>query len=181
MSSRNLDIDALYSRHRDELLLFLVRRTADTEIALDIWAETFAQAVSSRARYRGATDVEAAAWLFKIAQRQLARYYRRGSAERRTMRRLGLERPQLSPDVEADIVRRAGLDAVRGELMRAVASLSADAREAITLRVLEELPYPDVAARLAISEQTARMRVSRGLRALAGLMDTQLITEALER
>ena len=73
-----MDVDALYAQHRDALLVFLVRRTADTEVALDLWAETFAQAVASSRRYRGKTEAEAAGWLYTIAKRQLALYYRRG-------------------------------------------------------------------------------------------------------
>jgi RNA polymerase sigma factor (sigma-70 family) len=180
MADRELDIAALYARHRDELLLFLVRRTADAEVALDLWGETFAQALAGRRRYRGSTDEQAAAWLFAIARRQLARYYRRGSAERRAMMRLRIERPQLDPDTEAELIRRAGLDDLRRTLADAVATLPDDTREAIGLRILDELPYPDVAARLAISEQAARMRVSRGLRALARVLDTQTTMEALE-
>src|SRR3954470_22438411 len=84
-----MDVDALYAKHRDALLVFLVRRTADTEVALDLWAETFAQAVASRRRYRGTTEAEAAAWLYAIAKRQLALYYRRGKAEQRALQRLG--------------------------------------------------------------------------------------------
>ena len=99
MADRELDIEALYARHSDELMLFLVRRTADPEIARDLWGETFAQALLARSRYRGSTDEQAAAWLFSIARRQLSRFYRRGAAERRAMRRLGIERPQLDADI----------------------------------------------------------------------------------
>jgi RNA polymerase sigma factor (sigma-70 family) len=181
MADRALDIAALYARHCDELLVFLVRRTSDAEIALDLWSETFAQALTSQRRYRGCTDEEAAAWLFSIARRQLARYYRRGSAERRAMKRLHIERPPLNLEIEVELIRRAGLNDLRHALAEAVATLPVDAREAIGLRILDELPYPDVAARLAISEQAARMRVSRGLRALARVLDTHTVTEALER
>jgi RNA polymerase sigma factor (sigma-70 family) len=181
MTDRRLDIAALYARHCDELLVFLMRRTRDAEVALDLWGETFAQALASRRRYRGHSDEEAAAWLFSIARRQLARYYRRGGAERRAMKRLHIERPPLNPEIEAELIRRAGLDDLRQALTEAVATLPVDAREAIGLRILDELPYPDVAARLAISEQAARMRVSRGLRALARVLDTHTTTEALER
>lgn len=180
MAERGLDIAALYARHRDELLVFLVRRTNDADVALDLWGETFAQAVAARGRYRGHTHEEAGAWLFTIARRQLSHYYRRGSAERRAMTRLGIERPTISADAEAELVRRAGLEDLRQALTTAVAQLPTQTREAITLRIVQELSYPDVAARLAISEQAARMRVSRGLRVLAGGLDTQTITEALE-
>jgi RNA polymerase sigma-70 factor (ECF subfamily) len=166
-----LDIDALYARHHDELLLYLVRRTADVEVALDLWSETFAQAVASRGKYRGKTDVEAAAWLYSIAKHQLARYLRRGYAERRAMQKLGLERPPADEELLADIWRRSQLEATRAELVAALATLSDSVREAVTLRVVDERPYVEVARRLKISEQAARARVSRGLAALAEALE----------
>jgi len=180
MADRRLDVGALHARHCDELLAFLVRRTGDVEVALDLWSETFAQALAGRGRYRGATEEEAGAWLYGIARRQLARYYRRGSAQRRAMTRLSIERPGINPDTEAEILRRAGLEDVRQAIAAALAMLSEDAREAIKLRIVDELPYPDLAARLAITEQAARMRVSRGMRALGRVLDTQTLTEARE-
>src|SRR3954452_19825412 len=66
-----LDIDTLYARHREGLLVFLARRTADPQIALDLWAETFAQALAGGHRYRGETDDEAAAWLYTIGHLRL--------------------------------------------------------------------------------------------------------------
>ena len=166
-----MDVDALYASHRDGLLVFLVRRTADTEVALDLWAETFAQAVASHRRYRGTTEAEAAAWLYTIAKRQLALYYRRGKAEQRAMRRLGLERPAATPELIEEIEARAGLEDVRRELGEALASLSDNVRDAIRLRIVDELSYAEVARSLRISEQAARARVSRGLAALADLLE----------
>jgi RNA polymerase sigma-70 factor (ECF subfamily) len=58
--------------------------------------------------------------------------------------------------------------------------LPEDTREAVTLRIVDELSYPDLAARLAITEQAARQRVSRGMRTLSRVLDTQTLTEALE-
>jgi RNA polymerase sigma factor (sigma-70 family) len=177
MPDRGPDIKALHARHGDELLRFLVRRTGDIETATDLWGETFAQAVASRRRFRGTDDEQARAWLYTIARRQLSRYYRRGKAERRTMQRLEIERPAISPGAEAEIVRRAGLDEMRDAIAVGVAMLSDDAREAIQLRVVDELSYSDLASRLAISEQAARLRVSRGMRVLARVLDTQTLNE----
>jgi RNA polymerase sigma-70 factor (ECF subfamily) len=180
MADQRLDIGELYARHCHELLAFFVRRTSDTEVALDLWGETFAQALASRGKYRGSTDEQASAWLYGIAKRLLARYYRRGSAERRAMRRLGIERPTINPDTEAEILSRARLDDLRLVIAAGVALLPAEAREAITLRIVEELSYADLADRLAISEAAARMRVSRGMRTLSSLLDVQHLAEVLE-
>ena len=173
-----LDVEALYARHREPLLLFLARRTADPQVALDLWAETFAQAAAGRERFRGSTDEEGAAWLYGIARRRLALYHRRGHAERRALDRLKLERPPADPGVLAEIERRAGLAELRAELAAALAQLSPAIREAVALRVVEELPYPDVSRRLGISEPAARARVSRGLSALADSLDSPAMQEA---
>jgi RNA polymerase sigma-70 factor (ECF subfamily) len=173
-----LDIDELYERHRKALLLFFVRRTADPDVALDLWAETFAQALTGRRRFRGHTEEAAAAWLYAIARRQLALFYRRGTAERRALDRLNVERPPAGDLVEAEIVREAGLSELRRELAGALETLSEDTRQALELRIVQELPFADVARRLAITEPTARARVSRGLRALGHLLDTDVVTEA---
>jgi len=49
--------------------------------------------------------------------------------------------------------------------------LNAGQRQAVQLRVVEERPYDEVALALGISEQTARARVSRGLRALTHALE----------
>ena len=173
-----MDVDALYPRHRDALLVFLVRRTADTEVALDLWAETFAQAVASRRRYRGKTDAEAAGWLYGIAKRQLALYYRRGHAEQRALHKLGLERPPASDALLREMEERAGLERPAPRARRGARALSEHVRDAVQLRIVDELPYADVARSLRISEPAARARVSRGLAALADLLDPTAIREA---
>src|ERR1700749_3216861 len=136
--------------------MFLVRRTADAEVALDLWAETFAQAVAGQSRFRGSTDAEAAAWLYSIARHQLALYFRRGTAERPAMERLGLNRPRADNELHAEIEQRAQLDVLRCELKVALATLSDPVREAVRLRVVEERPYPDIARSLRITEQAGR-------------------------
>lgn len=177
MAAQELDIDALYARHRDDVLRWFVRRTADGETALDLWAETFAQAVASRRRCRASTDDERAAWLYSIAHRQLARYLRRGYAEQRAVRRVGLERPPVDAPLIAAVEREAGLHDLRTALAGALTTLGDDTRRAVQLRVVDDLPYTEVARRLAISEPAARARVSRGLQALARVLDPRLLQE----
>jgi RNA polymerase sigma-70 factor (ECF subfamily) len=59
----------------------------------------------------------------------------------------------------------------------AFSDLSGDQREALRLRVIDELPYPEIAESLGVSEQTARARVSRGLRRLADAVEMTAPTE----
>jgi len=160
------DFARFYDEHAQSLFVFFVRRVHESEVAFDLTAETFAQAYEGRGRFRGQTDAEAAGWLFRIARRQLARYYKRGWAEQRALTRLGVSVPQMTEDQEERIEELADLAGLRSTVREELERLSNRVREAVRLRVIEELPYPDVAALLGVSEQAARARVSRGLRAL---------------
>lgn len=164
----------LYRAHSRDVLVFLTRRTLDPDSAMDLTAETFAQALRSRRRFRGTTVDEERAWLFGIAKHVLSRSLRRGRSEDRALRRLAFEPPSLDADDTAQIVELAGLSDLRAAVAAELRALSTQQREAVHLRIVDELSYEQVAARLRISEPTARARVSRGLRALAQAVDAHL-------
>jgi len=127
-------------------------------------------------KWRGAGDEEAAAWTWGIARHQLSRWYRRGAVERRALARLGVERRELTDPEYERIVELGGLAEARGRVAARLAQLSDEQREALRLRVVESAAYEEVAAVLRISEQTARARVSRALRALAGELEHEEVS-----
>ena len=157
----------IYESEGPRLLAFATRRTFDADLALDVVGEAFAVAFERRARSRGSTREEAVAWLYAICRTVLNHQFRRRGAELRALRRLGVERPVMGEDERRRIEELAGLVNLRDAVGRELGSLPSDQRDAVRLRIVDELSYDDVAARLGISPQTARARVSRGLRALA--------------
>jgi RNA polymerase sigma-70 factor (ECF subfamily) len=157
---------ALYDRYSEPVYGFLVRRTHDEAAALELTAETFAAAWIGRRRFEDRAGGSAAPWLFGIARNLLARSVRQRSVERRAQERLGLELTQ-EPAPAAD----SWLDGDDGELRLALASLGGGEREAIELRVIEDLDYGGVARRLGISTGAARVRVFRGLGRLRRRLD----------
>jgi len=158
---------ALYREHAEALLVFFARRTLDAEAAADLTAETFAQALASRARFRDLGGGPAP-WLYGIAQHQLSHYYRRGRAGATARERLGMPvRAELSDDDLQRIDELIDLDSTAREVRRAMADLPPSLRDAVALRVVESQPYAAIAAELGCTEQAARLRVSRGLRRLA--------------
>jgi RNA polymerase sigma factor (sigma-70 family) len=162
-------LSAAYRRDARRLLLWLTRRTYDAQLAVDLVGETYARALESRRRYTGdPADAEAlAAWTWGIARNVLQDALRRGRAERRALRRLGAQPPLLEPLELRRIEELAELGSLRAALAGALEDLSPQQRDAVRLRVVDELAYPAVAARLGITEQAARARVSRALRVLA--------------
>jgi RNA polymerase sigma factor (sigma-70 family) len=150
--------DVFYRRWVEPLLGFFVRRTGDAELAADLTAETFAAALAVRGRYRPERGA-ASSWLFGIASNKLAFAQRRGYAERRARRRLGMERIDLDDENLARI-ERLGESVVASVL---VERLPADQRHAVTAHVLDGRSYGEIAVELHTSEAVVRKRVSRGL------------------
>lgn len=168
-----LDADALsdlYRAHSRQLLIFFARRTMDGETATDLVAETFAAAFRDRRQFRGRTPEEAAGWLFGIARHQLSSFYRRGSVEREAMERLAVERRDLTAEEIERIEELAGIATLRARVRAHLLELDPADQEILRLRVVEEVEYDQIAARLDITQDAARARVSRALRRLRTLL-----------
>jgi RNA polymerase sigma-70 factor (ECF subfamily) len=154
----------LYRRHAAAIHCWLRARTPE-RIAVELTAETFAQAALSLRRFDDRAGGSAAPWLYGIARNLLRRFVERERVDSRARQRLGI-------DVKADdeferAEERATAERLRPELALALASLPRSQREAVELRVVGDLSYKQVATRLGCSELAARIRVSRGLNALA--------------
>ena len=160
----------LYDRWADRLLAYLYRRVLDADVAADLLAETFAVAYERRARFR---DVgrPGGAWLYGIAAKELSHWFRRREVERKAIRRLGIEVPPLDDESRRAIEALADADEHRATLAAALERLGAKERDAVHLRVVDELGYDEIAARLNCSEAAARVRVHRGLARLNTRME----------
>jgi RNA polymerase sigma factor (sigma-70 family) len=150
--------ELFYTRHVDPLVGFFMRRTRDPELAADLTAETFAAALASRRRFRPEAG-SAAGWLYGIGSKKLADAQRRGYAEMRARKRMGMERIELDDD---DYARVEALGA-EAPALALVERLAPEQREAVTAHVLDERGYSEIADELHTSEAVVRKRVSRGL------------------
>jgi RNA polymerase sigma factor (sigma-70 family) len=151
------------------LLRYFMRRTFDAEVSADLTAETFAAAFGSRASFRPGSDPQA--WLYGIASHQLGRYYRKGRVEDSARRRLEMNTPPLSESGRDEL--RALIDdaELNSAVKSALKELPAKQRDAVLLRIVDELGYDEIARRVGCSTQSARARVSRGLRALRSTLE----------
>jgi RNA polymerase sigma factor (sigma-70 family) len=170
------EFEELYDRTADRLLVSLTRRTQDPEVAGELWAECWAAAFEGWPRCRARGPEQEEAWLFGIARRRLADYWRTGATERRALERLHWTVPTSSHAEDEELVRIAELDALRDVLADALAALPKARRRAVALRIIDGLSYPDIATRLGCSEDAARAQVSRGLRGLQRHIDPITLT-----
>jgi RNA polymerase sigma factor (sigma-70 family) len=151
---------ALYGRYERPVAAFFARAVGRGDLAADLTAETFAQALASAGRFDpelGAVD----GWLFGIARNLVARSRARGQVEDRARRALGVGVLALDDELVGRIEALAGDEAIR-----LLAELPDDQRSAVTARVIDERDYAEIAAELRCSESVVRKRVSRGLAAM---------------
>lgn len=168
-----------YRDRYEPMVRYFARRIDDADIALELVAESFAQAFISRRRFRGSTNEEAESWMYRIGERALTRYLRRGKLERRAIERLGIEAPSINAEQRARVEELSILADVRSVLQAEFRGLSVEQQEALGLRIVQDLPYTEVARRLAISEGAARIRVWRGLKALADSLEGNTLLEEI--
>jgi RNA polymerase sigma factor (sigma-70 family) len=150
-----------FARYEAPVLAFLHSRTRDPELAADLAAEAFAAALVSVRRYRPG-EGPAVAWLFGIARNILLRSFKRRRVEDRARRRLEMPALPITDELVDRIERIGGDQWVEQTLAR----LSRAQAEAVRARVIEDVPYDRIAARMRCSESVVRQRVSRGLAVL---------------
>jgi RNA polymerase sigma-70 factor (ECF subfamily) len=142
-----------YRAHRSQLYgsaIGILRNAHDAEDAIQI-----ALLSAYRALARGDRPLHPRAWLFTIVLNACRRLLK---TRAQTATAVGTRDPQApAPDPDA----KTG-----AEIMRAVASLSAEQREVFTLRELQGLSYSELSETLGVSPVAAESRLSRARRRL---------------
>jgi RNA polymerase sigma-70 factor (ECF subfamily) len=156
----------LYRRHAQAVHSWLRARGGE-RIAGELAAETFAQAALSLRRFRDEAGGSALPWLLGIARNLLRRSLERERIEARARRRLGM--PIVSYEHDA-VDGRMDAESLAPALAAALEQLPPRQRDALELRVVRELAYDEVAARLACTPAAARIRVMRALNSLSRLL-----------
>jgi RNA polymerase sigma factor (sigma-70 family) len=163
------DPDAFGAFYRLHALLvyrwFVLRVDHDRPTAAELTAETFAEALRSLPRFRGRVAGDGTAWLFGIARNLAREHHRTRRVRDNARRRLAIPVPAYDGALEA-AEERIDAELLNETLEEALQALPTAQREAVWLRIVRELEYPQIAAATKSSEQAARLRVFRGLRAL---------------
>lgn len=153
----------LYERRHELVLAYLLKRTRNPEVAMDLMAETFAAALLALANRPPAIAGSAAPWLLTIARNALIDSHRRGRVESAARAQLALEPLQIH---DGDVDRVLRIAAETDLLIRLSHELPADQFDALRARVLDERGYGEIARELECSAAVVRKRVSRAIATL---------------
>ena len=150
---RDEEFERLYTEEAQSLFAFLTYRTGDRVLAEDLLADAFERALRGRYNPRKAS---AKTWLYSIALNLLRDHLRRVAAEGRAYERVEVG---TAGDAFADFE-------ARDEILRAMAGLSPEEREAIALRFGAGLTVPEMVDIVGEPLTTVEGRVYRALRKL---------------
>jgi RNA polymerase sigma-70 factor (ECF subfamily) len=169
------DFSAIYETLYPKLLRYFDQRCPAGQEPTDLAADTFADALRGRARFRGHTEAEAESWIWAIARTQLKMALRRRRVEAAATARASRQHPSASEDEARRIDDQLDAQASTRALADALGQLSREERQIIQMHVLEERPYPEIARALAMRDETARARGSRAVRKLARRVGGKLL------
>jgi len=151
--------DALYQRHRGPLFRFLVGQLRDRPLAEEIYQDVWQRVIAARANWR--PEAAFSTWLYRIAHNRLNDHWR---AQR--------HRPPAPIDAELrmaaladpdDPESLAGREETRQRLQQALDELPEDQREAVLLRLQQELSLEEIGAITGVGRETVKSRLRYAL------------------
>lgn len=154
---RSAELSALFRNHAAEIYGMVLARCGDRSVAEEVLAQTF-EAAAVHLATRG-EDVTVG-WLVTVARRRLVDHWRR---QRRSTELAARLRPRSS---DAEVPRD-----VDPGIWRALASLSPRQRAVLVLRYVDDLPVPEVATRLGLSERAAESMLVRARASLRSALE----------
>jgi len=161
----------LYDEYHPRIFGYILRRTANLEIAQDITSETFLKALGKLWQFRW-RNVSFSSWLYKIATNEINQYFRRAEYRKSTsleqLQEQGFE--LLSPhDPESELIE-AQLELKQHqdflEIQAKIVQLPAKYQEVITLRFFERRQLREIAEILGKKEGTIKSLLHRAIEKL---------------
>lgn len=144
----------LYRRHLEPVYHYHLSRIGNAQDAQDLTSQTFLAALESIQSYRGQGAF--LAWLYGIAGHKLADHFRKhGPAD-------PLDAAEHLPDPDPFPEHVAALQLQMSQVARAIAALSPDQAEALTMR-LSGASAREIGQVMGKSEAAVKMLVHRGL------------------
>jgi len=172
------DLDALAALWRllaPGLLRWLRSQVRDHHTAEDLADETFLDLVRNGGRITGEAS-QIRGWLFRAAERNLLDYRRRQSRRPEDCLPRLPDRATVAPGPP----EQAEAGELRAQVHAALARITKEQRDVLTLRFLCQMTGPEVAAELGMTEGGVRALQHRGLASMARVLRTPAALAAVD-
>ena len=157
----NEAFDALVERHKSRVYSYICRNIKDSELADDIFQETFVKFITTIKQGRYVDNGRFQAWIVRIAHNLIIDYFRQEKSENMqstdTMGMNILNKKELSETtIEDDLI----LSQIHADVRRLILSLPSNQREVLLMRYYKDMSFKEIADATKVSINTAlgRMR-----------------------
>jgi RNA polymerase sigma-70 factor (ECF subfamily) len=162
---------ALYDHYYPKIFGYVLRRTANLEIAQDITSETFLKVLGKLWQFRW-RNVSFSSWLYRIATNEINQYFRKAEYKKTVsleeLQERGLElRSTHDPEselIEAQEELKQHRDFL--EIQAKIVRLPAKYQEVVTLRFFEKRQIKEIAEILGKREGTIKSLLHRAVEKL---------------
>lgn len=144
----------LFRQFQGPVYAWIVRIVRDRGTAEDLTVETFWRIYKARERFN--IEGNFGAWAYRIATNLALNHVRRARIEEELPEDV-IQSESPDSDLQSEMV---------GEIRRAFQRLPAKLQVTVTMALVEEQPYPEIAQALGVSVGTVKSRVFRGVRIL---------------
>ena len=161
----------LYDQYYPKIFGYVLRRSANIEVAQDITSETFLKALGKLWQFRW-RNVSFSSWLYKIATNEINQYFRKAEYKKsislEELQEQGFELPS-SHDPEGELIEaQEKLEQHQDflEIQEKISRLSAKYQEVIALRFFEKKQINEIAEILGKREGTIKSLLHRAVEQL---------------
>lgn len=157
----NEAFDTLIERHKDKLYAYIFHAVKDSDIANDIFQETFIKAITTINQGRYTENGKFSAWISRIAHNLIIDYFRQEKSENLQSCDLEdvdiLNRKELSEETIEDAIITHQIHA---DIRRIVKALPESQQEVLVMRYYKNMSFKEIADATNVSINTAlgRMR-----------------------
>ena len=147
--------ELLYARHRGPLFRFMLRQVREHGTAEELYQDVWQKLIVARERYR--PDAKFSTWLYQIAHNRLLDHWRaakhRPAAPEDADQRVERDADPQTPE------RQLSAFEERRRLQRALEELPEDQREAVMLRLEQELSLDEIGEITGVGRETVKSRL----------------------
>ena len=147
--------EALYQRHRQPLMRFLLRRIGNQAISEELFQDIWLPLINARARYRVSASFRT--WLFRIAHNALNDYFRKSTLPSSPAETAN---PDAEPGTSADTLERAlQAQSEADVLLTLIAQLPAQQRDCFLLKEEAGFSIAEIATIMDEGAETIKSRM----------------------
>jgi RNA polymerase sigma-70 factor (ECF subfamily) len=155
---------AIYDRYAPKVFYQVNQMLRDSEVSKDLVQELFIVIWSKAAHIK--SEAKLGGYLYIAAQNSVFKYIQRSKLQDNYLRSLA----EFSTELSNSTIELLNEKELRGRLDQYIEELPPKMREVFELSRKQEMPYHEIAAQLAISEQTVKNQVSSALKILRAKM-----------